>query len=273
MSTYNLKNPLSPYLALIKHWRLIYQMSKRDVIGRYRGSFAGLFWSFFNPLLMLAVYTFVFGVIFRSRWNNQISGHFEFAVVLFAGLNMNTFFSDCANGAPTLIIGNTNFVKRVVFPLETLGWSTVGAALFHLAVSSIVLFIFEWVAMGGIPLTAFFFPLVVLGFMPFVTGSVWLLSALGVFLRDMKQAIAIITMVMLFLAPIFYPPTLIPPHLRWLLYLNPLTFIVNASRDVLLWGRFPTLTGCLLYLAGSCLFAWISFAWFERTRKGFADVL
>src|SRR6185437_9531173 len=117
------------------------QMSKRDVAKRYRGSFVGLFWSFFNPLLMLVIYTFVFGVIFKARWNAQVTGHFQFAIVLFAGLNINTLFTECANRATTLIEENTNYVKRVVFPLETLSWSVIGAALFHLLVSTLALLV------------------------------------------------------------------------------------------------------------------------------------
>ncbi|GAB3030603.1 ABC transporter permease [Oleiagrimonas citrea] len=270
---YQLANPAAPYIALRRHFRLVMQLSWRDVIGRYRGSFMGLFWSFFNPLLMLAVYTFVFGVIFKSRWNSQVTSHFEFAVVLFAGLNINAFFAECANHAPTLIIENTNFVKRVVFPLETLGWSALGAALFHLGISTLVLLVFEWAASGSVPATAVLFPLVVLAFVPFVVGSVWLLSALGVFLRDLKQAIAIVTMVMMFLAPVFYPLSLIPVRFRIFIYLNPLTLIVRESRAVLVWGTQPDWLELGIYLVLGCLFAWVTFVWFEKARKGFADVL
>lgn len=271
--TYRLANPASPYLAVIGHIRLVVQMSRRDVIGRYRGSFMGLFWSFFNPLLMLAVYTFVFGVIFKSRWNSQVSNHFEFAIVMFAGLNINSFFAECANRAPTLIIENTNFVKRVVFPLETLAWTATGSALFHLAVSTLVLMVFEMLAMHSVPWTAVLFPIIVLAFVPFVVGSVWLLSALGVFLRDLKQAIGIITTVLMFLAPIFYPLTLIPPKYRFAIYMNPLTLIVRESRKVLIWGVTPNWLQLGSYLLIGLVYTWITFTWFQKTRKGFADVL
>jgi lipopolysaccharide transport system permease protein len=273
ITTYRLRDPLSPYRALGRHFALISQMARRDVVGRYRGSFIGLLWSFFNPLLMLGVYTFVFGLIFKSRWSEQISGHFEFAVVLFAGLNINSMFAECATRAPTLIVENTNFVKKVVFPLETLSWSTLGSALFHLLVSTLVLLIFSLVVRGFIPWTIVYFPLVVLAFVPFIAGLIWLLSSLGVFLRDLKQAMGIVTMMTMFLAPIFYPAEVIPAKYRDLLYLNPLTVIVNASRDVLVWGRAPNWELLVAYTLVACLFAWASFGWFERTRRGFADVL
>ncbi len=273
ISTYSLRDPFSPYQALVRHFNLIVQMARRDVVGRYRGSFIGLLWSFFNPLLMLGVYTFVFGLIFKSRWSTQVSGHFDFAVVLFAGLNINSMFSECANRAPTLIVENTNFVKKVVFPLETLSWSTLGSALFHLFISTIVLLIFSLGVRGSIPWTVVYFPLVVAAFVPFMAGLIWLLSSLGVFLRDLKQAMGIVTAMLMFLAPIFYPQELIPPPYRNLLYLNPLTMIVDASRDVLVWGREPNWMGLGLYTLVAFFFAWLAFGWFERTRKGFADVL
>lgn len=273
ISAYRLGDPASPYRALFRHFAIVMQMAKREVVGRYRGSFIGLLWSFFNPLLVLIIYTFVFGFIFKSRWIGQTGGHIEFAVILFAGLNINAMFSECANAAPTLIVENANFVKKVVFPLETLAWSTLGSALFQLAVSTLVLLCIALVANHSIPWTAVLFPLVVLCFMPFVVGTVWLLASLGVFLRDMKQAIGIITMVLMFLAPIMYSRDMIPDPYRHLMLLNPLTIIVESSQAVLVWGRQPSWGELGIYLLCSLLFAWLSFAWFERARKGFADVL
>jgi lipopolysaccharide transport system permease protein len=273
ITTYRLADPLSPYRSLTRHFRLIVQMARRDVIGRYSGSFAGLFWSFFNPLLMLVIYTFVFGVIFHSRWNDQVSGHFQFAIILFAGLNINTLFSECANRGTTLIVENTNFVKRVVFPLESLSWSTLGAALFHLLVSTLVLIAISLLVNARVPWTIVFFPVVVACFLPFVAGTIWLLASLGVFLRDLKQIVGIVTTALMFLAPILYPETLIPERYRDLLYLNPLTVIAKASQNVLVWGTPPAWRDLGIYTVCSCLFAWMAFAWFEKTRKGFADVL
>lgn len=234
----------------------------------------GLFWSFFNPLFMLMIYTFVFGVIFKSRWNTQVTGHFQFAVILFAGLNINSLFAECANRAPTLILDNTNFVKKVVFPLEVLSWSTLGSALFHLMISTVVLLVISCLVNGGyVPWTVVLFPVVIACFLPFVAGTIWLLASLGVFLRDLKQAIGIITTMLMFLAPIMYPRETIPAEYRDLLYINPLTAIVEASQDVLVWGRMPDWGHLAIYLPAACLFAWFAFVWFERTRKGFADVL
>ena len=273
ITAYRLSNPASPYRALFRHFALVVQMARRDVVGRYRGSFIGLLWSFFNPLLMLMIYTFVFGFIFKSRWSSQVTGHFEFAIILFSGLNINFLFVECANRAPTLIVDNTNFVKKVVFPLETLAWSTIGSAVFHLLISTIVLMIISAIVKGAVPWTIVLFPIVIACFLPFVAGTIWLLASLGVFLRDLKQAIGIITTALMFLTPILYPKDVIPLQYRDLLYINPLTVIVEASQDVLVWGRQPSWDHLGLYALASCLFAWFAFAWFERSRKGFADVL
>lgn len=272
-STYRLADPLSPYRSLTRHFNLIVQLARRDVADRYRGSLVGLFWSFVNPLFMLLIYTFVFGVIFKARWNAQTGGHFAFALVLFAGLNINSLFAECANRAPTLIVSNTNFVKKVVFPLEILSWSVVGAALFHLLISTIALLTISLLVKGSIPWTVVFLPIIVAVFLPFVAGTVWLLASLGVFLRDLKQAIVIITTSLMFLAPVLYPKELVPEQYRTLLYLNPLTIIVEASQDVLIWGKPPVWSLLAIYALASVLFAWASFVWFQRTRKGFADVL
>ncbi|HEX7341267.1 MAG TPA: ABC transporter permease [Rhodanobacteraceae bacterium] len=272
-ATYRLIDPLSPYRALARNYALVVQMAKRDVKSRYRGSFMGLFWSFFNPLLMLTVYAFVFGVLFHARWNRHETNHLAFVLIMFAGINVSNMFSECATRATTQIIENANYVKRVVFPLESLSWSAVGAALFHLLVATIALLVIELVAFHHIPWTVVLFPIVIAVFMPFVAGTVWLLASLGVFLRDIKQAIVIATSALMFLAPIFYPLSMIPGKYRIFWYLDPLTVIAMASQKVLFFGELPRWDHLGLYLIVSMLFAWGAFAWFQRTRKGFADVV
>jgi len=273
ITTYRLADPSSPYRALFRHFALVVQMARRDVAKRYRGSFAGLFWTFFNPLLMLVIYTFVFGVIFKGRWNDQVTGHFQYAIVLFAGLNINAMFSECANRATTLIEENTSYVKRVMFPLETLSWSTIGSALFHLLISTIALLTLSLIVNQYVPWTVVLFPVVVACFLPFVAGTIWLLASFGVYFRDIRQVVSLVTTAMMFLAPILYPKTMIPAEYRRLLYLNPLTVIAEASQNVLLWGKPPIWSHLAIYTLVSCLFAWLAFAWFQQTRKGFADVL
>lgn len=270
---YSLINPLSPYKALTRHFSLIAQMTRRDIASRYKGSAAGLIWSFINPLLMLVVYTFVFSFVMNARWSMEHAGHMSYAVIMFAGLNMNAMFGECAMRASGLIVGNVNFVKRVVFPLETLSWSTVGAALFHLLISTIVLLVVLLTTTGSIPWTAVLFPLVVLVFVPFVAGTVWLLASLGAYLRDIIQVVPIVTTALMFLSPTLYPATMIPEPYRPLLLFNPMTIVVSTSQRVLVMGELPIWRDLMIYAVCAMAFAWLAFCWFEKTKKGFADVV
>ncbi len=270
--------PTSP-LALCKSlWRnrqLILQMTKREVVGRYKGSAMGLTWSFFNPVFMLVVYTFVFSEIFKSRWGG-VGGDdskTQFAVLLFVGMIVLGLFSEVVNRAPTLILSNVNYVKKVVFPLEILPIIAMGAALFHSLISLCVLLAAFALFNGYVQWTAVFTPLVLLPLVIITMGLAWILSAIGVFLRDVGQTIGIITTVLMFLSPVFYPVTAVPERFRPFMMANPLTFIIEQSREVLVWGHTPDWQGLGIYTLGATLIAWAGFALFQKTRKGFADVL
>ncbi|WP_308874173.1 ABC transporter permease [Thiothrix subterranea] len=201
--------PLSPLAMLGSVWRnrqLIWQMSKRDVLGRYRGSMIGMAWSFFNPLFMLAVYTFVFSVVFESRWGVDTGeSRGSFAVILFAGLVVHGLLAECVNRAPGLILSNANYVKKVVFPLEILPWVTLVSALFHTGISLLVLLIAELLLMQHVPWTVLLLPLVWLPFVMGIMGISWFLAALGVYVRDVAQITGLLTTVLLFMSPVFYP--------------------------------------------------------------------
>lgn len=234
----------------------------------------GLAWSFFNPMLMLAVYTFVFSVVFKARWGvGGEEGKGQFAVVLFAGMIVHSLFAEVLNRAPSLILSNVNYVKKVVFPLEILPIISLGAALFHSLISLAVLIVAFGLFNGYLPWTAVFTPLVLLPFMILTLGLAWILASLGVFLRDVGQTIGIITTIMMFLAPVFYPVSALPEPLRPWLMVNPLTFIVEQAREVLIWGHVPDWKGLIIYSVVATIVAWVGFAWFQKTRKGFADVL
>jgi len=260
--------------SLWQNRTLVYQLARRDVVGRYRGSYLGLLWSLFYPLLMLAVYTFVFGIVFRTRWGVSVTdSKFEFAVVLFTGLLVFGLFSECVNRAPTLIVGNPSYVKRVVFPLEILPWVAFGSSLFHLGINLGVLTVAS-LALFGKPVATWpwIFPVLVpLALM--TLGITWFLAALGVYLRDVAQAVTVITTMLMFLSPIFYPATAVPQAFQSIYRANPLTFVIEQARDVLLWGTPPDLPGLAAHTVGGLLVAWLGLAWFQSTRGGFADVL
>jgi len=259
--------------GILKSRDLIFQMTKREVIGRYRGSVLGLLWSFFNPMLMLTIYTFVFSVVFKARWGSGGESRFEFALILFAGLIVFNLFSECVNRAPSLIIGNINYVKKVIFPLEILPLVTMGAALFHGVISLGVLIVFYVLVSSSLHWTIVFAPLIILPLLLMTLGISWFLASFGVFVRDVAQAIGMLTTVLMFLSPIFFPVTALPEKYRVILYMNPLTFIIEQMRDVLIWGRLPSWSGWCAAMVLGIGVAWIGLVWFQKTRKGFADVL
>ncbi len=262
--------------TLWSHRELIARMTRREITGRYKGSWMGLFWSFLNPLFMLAVYTLVFSVVFKAKWGVDTGGpgsRTQFAIVLFAGMIVHAFFAEVINRAPGLILANTNFVKKVVFPLETLVATTAGAALFHAATSTAVLLLAFGLFNGHLQWTTVFLPLVFLPLIVLAMGCGWFLASVGVFVRDIAQVVAMATAVLMFLSPVFFPVSALPPRLQPWIQLNPLTFIIEQTREVVIWGHLPDWAGLGVYLAIATTVAWLGYAWFQKTRTGFADVL
>jgi lipopolysaccharide transport system permease protein len=264
------------FLDLWRNRRLILQMTQREVVGRYKGSVMGITWSLLNPILMLVVYTFVFSVIFKSRWGSAAGigeDRTQFALILFVGMIVHGLFAEVVNRAPSLIVGNANYVKKVVFPVEVLPVVSTGTAVFHSMVSLGVLLIAFLMVHGYVPLTALALPVILLPFLMLILGLAWMLASLGTFLRDISQTVGIITSVMMFLSPVFYPISAMPESFRPFFMANPLTLIIEQSRNVLIWGRWPDWPGLALYWIISVAVAAAGFAWFQKTRKGFADVL
>jgi lipopolysaccharide transport system permease protein len=267
---------ISPREIAASVWRnrgLIKVLIKREVLGRYRGSYIGIFWSFVNPLLMLVVYTFVFSVVFKARWVGGSDSKTEFALVLFAGLLVFNLFSECINRAPSLILSNQNYVKKVVFPLEVLPWVSLGAALFHVAVSLSVWLLAFCFFFGFPHATALYLPLILLPLILLIMGLSWGLASLGVYLRDVSQFIGVAITTLMFMSPIFYPAAALPKGYQNLIYANPLTPAIEMARDALVWGKSPPFTMLFIYTILSSLITWLGFYWFQKTRQGFADVL
>lgn len=269
--------PASPLYMMRTLWtnrRLIVQMSRREVVGRYRGSILGLTWSFFNPLLMLLVYTFVFGVVFKARWGaDGEQSKSQFALLLFTGMIVHGLVAESLMRAPELIVGQVNYVKKVVFPLETLAVVAAVSAIFHTLVSGIALVVAMALIRDGVPVTA---PLFVVVLLPLAIGTVgmaWIISSLGVFVRDIAQTIGLLMTVLLFVSPVFFPLSALPPDFRFWVALNPLTFFMEQARNVVIWGAPLDWSGLALRLVIACALACFGYWWFQRTRKGFGDVL
>ena len=269
--------PTSPREMFASLWRnrsLIVQMTKRDVLGRYRGSILGLGWSLFHPLVMLAIYTFVFSVVFRARWPGMAEGSTaDFALLLFVGMILHALFAECVNRAPSLILSNPNYVKKVVFPLEILPCVAMGSAVFHGGISLAVMLLALLLTHGTIPWTIVLIPFVLMPLLCATLGIAWFLSALGVYIRDIVQVTGIVTTIFLFISPVFFPLSAVPQEFQHLLKLNPLTFVIEAGRNVLIFGRTFDWIGWTWYAVSSFAVAWVGFWWFQKTRRGFADVV
>ena len=265
------------FLSLKRHYPLILQLIKREVVGRYRGSLLGMLWSLINPILMLAIYTFVFSVVFKIRMDQQdgsiYDDKFAFALVLFVGLIIFNLFSECLSRAPGLILANVNYVKKIIFPLEILPWVNLGSALFHASISFSVLLGFLLLIEHPIHWTSIYLPIIVLPLLFLILGLSWFLASIGVFVRDIGQFIGLILTMLMFMSPIFYPASALPASVRDYLFLNPLTFIIEQTRTVILYGQSPNWIGLAAYYVIALLIAWAGMVWFEKTRKGFADVL
>ena len=257
-----------------QHRQLWWRLTEREVLGKYRGSLLGVAWSFLTPLTMLGVYTFVFSQVFEARWGTLGSdGPLGFAINLFAGLIVFNLFAECINRAPTLVLANPNYVKKVVFPLEVLGTIAVGSAVFQALASLIVLIIFELITIHHIPITFLFLPLVWAPLVLGCTAITWILAALGVFIRDLSQITAVLVSMLMFLSPIFYPVSALPKLWQPILAANPLAQVIEQTRLVTINGTSPDIS----YVSGGILVTMIAceiaFRFFQKSKRAFADVI
>lgn len=266
-------HPRAMLLSIWQHRELIKVSTRREVLGRYRGSMAGLLWSFITPVFMLLIFTFVFSVVFSARWGSGGESKTQFALLLFVGLIQFNLFAECVNRAPGIISANVNYVKKVIFPLEILPVVALLSALFHASVSLLV-WILAYLFFEGLPsITLLWLPLVMFPYVLLLLGLLWMLSSSGVYLRDIVQLVGVMTTALMFLSPVFYPVTALPEQYQFLFYLNPLTPVIEQSRLVLFYGQSPVVSILMLYWGVGLVVAWLGFVWFQKTRKGFADVL
>ena len=265
---------ISLYKSLVKHRQLILHMTKREVIGRYKGSVIGLAWSFINPLFMLSVYTIVFSMIFKARWSaDDGENKIQFALILFTGMVVLNLFSEVLNRAPSLILSNVNYVKKVIFPLEILSVVSLCVALFHSLISFLVLVIAFVFFNGYLNPHTFLIPIIIIPFSILLLGMSWFLASIGVFIRDVGQTIGLLTTLLMFLSPVFYPISAVPEKLKPFILANPMTFIIEQLRLALIWDKPINWIGLGIYLIISILIMFAGFSWFQKTRKGFADVV
>ncbi|BEO36806.1 hypothetical protein AAY84_06625 [Serratia marcescens] len=261
------------FQSVIKNRVLIYKLAKRDIEARYKGSAIGTLWAIVNPIIMLCVYSFVFSVVFQAKWGALPNGKGVFAIVLFAGLIIFNFLAECIGRGPTIFLSNVNYVKKVVFPLGCLPISAGLSALFNFTISFVILLVAQLAIFGSIPFTALLFPVFFLPVFMIGLALLFLFSSIGVYLRDLSQLVPLIITFLMFLSPIFYPLSAIPAEYRPLMSINPLAFIIENARELLIMGNTPSFASFLvLYISSIFLLAFAVYV-FKKTKKGFADVI
>jgi len=257
--------------SLFRNRGLLLNMTRREIWGRYKGASMGLLWSLVTPLLMLVVYTTVFGGIFQARWGGTGST-VEFALQLFCGMTLHGLLAECLTRSPNKLFDHANYVKKVVFPLEILPVIVVISALFHALIGVFILVTASIIIHKAVFLSLLAVPAVLAPLTLLCLGVSWFLSATTVYLRDINQLTGLLATLLLFLAPVFYPVSMIPEPYRPLIRLNPLTIPIEQLRLVI-GGQWPDWGVLAMYGALSLAVACIGYAWFQKTRKGFADVL
>lgn len=260
--------------GILNNKTLIFQMTKRDILSRYKGSMLGLGWSLFTPLMMLAVYTFVFSVVFKAKWGNDAEQtKTAFSVILFSGMIVFNMFSECFNRSTTLITSNANYVKKIVFPLSILPWTILGSAIFHAAVSLFILIVAAFFLLDELHITMILLPVIWTPLLLGLVGLMLLLSSIGVYFRDLNQVTGVLTTVLMFTSPLFFPLSVLPESLQPILMLNPLAYFIEVTRDVIIWGETPKVFPLIVAYILSVALLQLGYICFGRLKKGFSDVI
>ncbi|TDF96203.1 ABC transporter permease [Paenibacillus piri] len=271
-----MSNPYSPISIVVKLWEnrnIIKHFTKREIVGRYRGSYLGLLWSFLNPVIMLFIYTYFFSVVLNARWDTGSDNKVEFALILFCGITTFNLFSEVVTRSPGLIVNNVNYVKKVVFPLEVLPVIALCSSFVHMIISLTILLVGLIILLGIINWTIIFIPLILIPIVLLTIGLGWFFSSLGVYLRDTSQFIGLGVQALMFLCPIFYPISIIPSNLKFIYSINPISYVVEDMRRVIIWGQYPNWEWLIIGTIIGFIISFLGYAWFQKTRGGFADVL
>ena len=256
-----------------KHRQLIARLTWRKIEARYRGSILGLLWTLLHPLMMLAIYTFIFSFVFKAKWYMPGGERAEFALFLFSGMIVYAIFAECVNEAPGLMLANQIYIKQLIFPTEILAWVSLATSLFGFFVNSLLLLIFYIAVLGNPPISSLWLPLLIAPVALATLGVIWFLSSIALFLRDIAHVVGVLTTALLFLSPIFYPSSVIPDRFRSYYYLNPFASILDMSKEALFHGAAPDWATLAAFTLGGWVVAWLGYIWFMKTKRTFADVL
>ena len=264
-----------PWRTLVENRRLIRSMARRDILARYRGSFGDVFWTVLNPLLLMSTYFFVFGLVLRQRFGTDQSST-GFALYFLAGMLPWLAFSEPAGRAPFVIPEHRNFVKKLIFPLETLPVNQVVSGLVTEMFAAAIFLIALLIIRHSVPAAVIWLPVLLIPQFLFTLGVCWFLAALGVFFRDLGQIMGFLLTLWFFITPICYPETNLAglPHAALaILRKNPMYVLVRGYRAILLEHHAPQFAPVLKLWLVALLFCWLGYAWFHKLRKSFADII
>ncbi len=256
--------------SVFKHRYMLLHLIKRDVLLRYRGAYFGLLWIFLNPLIMLAIFTFVFSQIFQARWPIQTSD-IPFALNLFCGLIAFNIFGETVSRAPVAIRSYPNYVKKIIFPVEILPLVPLGSSLIHgLFSTAILVGALAWT--GNLHISLLLFPFLLLPLIMIAIALTWFLAAWGVFIKDMSQIVPVFVQMLMFLSPVFYPAQAVPEALRSFYTLNPLSSVIEALRAAIAGVAIDWSSWSVALVLGFLAF-FLGYTFFNHSRDEFADYL
>jgi homopolymeric O-antigen transport system permease protein len=258
---------------LFRQHRLIWAMAKREITDRYAGQMLGAVWAVGHPLILMGVYLFVFGYVFKTRIGGTRELPLDYTTYLLAGMVPWLSIQEALNKAPVSVTSNTSLVKQVVFPLEVLPIKSVLATLFSQAVSLTALTVYVVSVYRMLPITYLLLPIVLAIQILQMFGFALILSALGVYIRDLKDVVQVATLVSMYLLPVFYLPSMVPAIFRPLLYLNPFSYIVWCFQDVCYFGRIEHGWAWLVSSAVSVTIFSMGWRVFTRLKPMFGNAL
>ena len=265
---------IAPFCELINNKDLFSQTLRRSVAQKYKGSYLGIAWNLIMPLIMLSVYTIVFGIVFKAKWDIQVSdSKAEFALALFAGITIYSMFSEVISASPTIIVGNTNYVKKVIFPLEILTMTSIGTSLVQVFFNVVIIVIGKMIFMHFFDLTPLFLIVILIPLIFLLAGLSWIISSIGVFVKDMQQIASVVTLIFGYLTPVFYPVEVVPDSVKFVMYINPLTYIVINARKVLVYKMLPDFRQLAIVTFASYMIMMLGYYFFRKVKVNFADML
>lgn len=261
-----------PIRTLLNHGSLIRSLVRRDILGRYRGSFGGLFWTVIHPLLMMLTYYFVFGVVLRSSFGQDRSST-GFLMYFLAGMVPWLAMSEAIGRAPGVILEHASFVKKLLFPVEVLPVTLVCSGLFS-EVFALLIFTGAMAWFGySFSVTALLLPLVLIPQFLLTQGLCWLLAALGVFFRDLGQIMGFVLTVWFFTTPICYDERALPGSYLWLFELNPMFVLVRSYRAIFLEAATPPWMPLAMLTVAAALVFVVGHGLFYKLKRSFGDMV